>query len=248
MASRRKQSLVLSSPTPFPLRQHSVLRGSRRLAREKILQIFAASTAAQVSWEEVFDYIFYRDFTAEVPSIERPLLTPEEVMELEADTPIRWEGDDVVFARQLLAAAERHREVALNILRHVLQHWDIERLVPVDRLILVLGIAEMLAFPQIPVPIIIDEAVELAKKYSTEHSGPFVNGVLEAAYYHMVQRGLRPASPDMRPVSEEELEQLFQVPEEYQTTVFQSVLLRPEGSSVEPSLSGRKDSTPPEGG
>lgn len=222
MSPRRKRLPEKPREETFPLRRKKVLHGSRRLAREKILQVFTAATTAQVPWESVFEHIFYRDFTAEVPATDRLLLTPEEILELEADTPICWEESDEAFARQVLQAAEHHRETALELLRRILQHWDVERLVPVDRLILLLSMAEMIALPQTPVPIIIDEAVELAKKYSTEHSGPFVNGVLEAAYYHMVRVGLRPASPDMRPLSDEEVERLSGMPEEYRAALCQS--------------------------
>ncbi|MCS7169103.1 MAG: transcription antitermination factor NusB [Candidatus Kapabacteria bacterium] len=189
----------------FPLRRTSSLRGTRRLAREKVLQVFAAAAVTQASWRTVFDHIFYRDFTVDIPDLDHPLLTPEEVQELEADTPIQWDAEEITFAQKLLDAAEQYRELSTQILRQVLQNWDIQRLVPVDRLILQLGIAEMLAFSQTPVPVVIDEAVELAKKYSTEHSGQFVNGVLEAAYHWMVQNGLRPESPDIRPRPVEEV-------------------------------------------
>ncbi len=222
MSPRRKRVSESSRAEIFPLRRHKMLRGSRRLAREKMLQVLAAASAAQIPWESVFEHIFYRDFTADVPSIDRPLLTQEEILELEADTPISWEEADVAFARQLLGAAEHYRETVLALLRHILQHWDIERLVPVDRIILLLGMAEMLACPQTPVPVIIDEAVELAKKYSTEHSGSFVNGVLEAAYYHMVRQGLRPACSDMQPLSDEHMERLPEMPEGYRAALCQS--------------------------
>jgi len=195
MSARRKEV----TPSVFPLRRLQRLRGTRRLAREKVLQVFAAATAAQVPWESVFEHIFFRDFTADIPPVERPLLTPEEVQEVEADTPIEWAEAEVAFARRLLEAAFRHQELAREVLCQVLEHWNLERLVPIDRLILLVSIAEMLAFPETPVPVVIDEAVELAKKYSTEYSGQFVNGVLEAAYYWLVQRGLRPESPEMRP-------------------------------------------------
>ena len=56
--------------------------------------------------------------------------------------------------------------------------WEIDRMPVVDRTILRLATWELLARPDVPVPVVIDEAVELAKQYSTEQSGGFVNGVL----------------------------------------------------------------------
>lgn len=65
------------------------------------------------------------------------------------------------------------------IARH-LKHWDIARLSLIDRLVMHLAICEFLFFPDIPFRVTINEAVELAKKFSTGDSGAFVNGVLDA--------------------------------------------------------------------
>ncbi len=56
--------------------------------------------------------------------------------------------------------------------------WQLERMPVIDRTVLRLATYELLARPDIPVAVAIDEAVELAKRYSTEQSGGFVNGVL----------------------------------------------------------------------
>jgi N utilization substance protein B len=56
--------------------------------------------------------------------------------------------------------------------------WEIDRMPVVDRTILRLATWELLARPDVPMAVVIDEAVELAKQYSTEQSGGFVNGVL----------------------------------------------------------------------
>jgi len=58
--------------------------------------------------------------------------------------------------------------------------WQFSRLSPVDRSILRLPVYQLLSCPEIPPKVVINEAIELAKKYSTEKSGPFVNGVLDA--------------------------------------------------------------------
>ena len=58
--------------------------------------------------------------------------------------------------------------------------WELDRMPVVDRTILRLATWELLARPDVPVAVVIDEAVELAKQYSTEQSGGFVNGVLAA--------------------------------------------------------------------
>jgi transcription antitermination factor NusB len=58
--------------------------------------------------------------------------------------------------------------------------WQFSRLSPVDRSILRLAVYQLRFRPDIPPKVVINEAIELAKKYSTEKSGPFVNGVLDA--------------------------------------------------------------------
>ena len=68
--------------------------------------------------------------------------------------------------------------------------WQFSRLSPVDRSILRLAVYQLKHCPEIPPKVVINEAIELAKKYSTEKSGPFVNGVLDA-----VLRKLRTENP-----------------------------------------------------
>lgn len=68
-----------------------------------------------------------------------------------------------------------------KLLAPLLEGWTIERLPTVDRLVLRMGVHEMRRHPETPRPVVINEAVELAKKFSTEESGRFVNGVLSSA-------------------------------------------------------------------
>jgi N utilization substance protein B len=63
----------------------------------------------------------------------------------------------------------------------LLQGWTIERLPTVDRLVLRMALFELRRHPETPKAVVINEAVELAKKFSTEESGSFVNGVLSGA-------------------------------------------------------------------
>ena len=58
--------------------------------------------------------------------------------------------------------------------------WQFSRLSPVDKSILRLAVYQLRSCPDIPPKVVINEAIELAKKFSTDKSGPFVNGVLDA--------------------------------------------------------------------
>lgn len=67
--------------------------------------------------------------------------------------------------------------------------WQFSRLSPVDRSILRLAVYQLKHCPEIPPKVVINEAIELAKKYSTEKSGPFVNGVLDAVLKKLKDAG-----------------------------------------------------------
>lgn len=89
----------------------------------------------------------------------------------------------------------RQPELDALISRHA-RGWSIERMPSLDRCVLRMAIFELLERPEVPTAVILDEAVELAKVYSTDDSGRFVNGVLSA-----VARQVRPASPSPVAVS-----------------------------------------------
>jgi N utilization substance protein B len=102
--------------------------------------------------------------------------------ELKGDTPASVVAALPVapdpFARALVDGAEAHRSEADALIAEASVGWPRDRMAVVDRLVLRLAVAELLDAAGPPVAVVIDEAVELAKTYSTEESGGFVNGVL----------------------------------------------------------------------
>lgn len=82
------------------------------------------------------------------------------------------------FTLQLVEGVGRHRTEIDSLIADAAVSWEIERMPIVDRTILRLATFELLQQHATPVPVVIDEAVELAKQYSTDASGGFVNGVL----------------------------------------------------------------------
>jgi transcription antitermination protein NusB len=82
------------------------------------------------------------------------------------------------FALALVEGVDAHRALIDSLVADASVSWEIERMPIVDRTILRLATYELLEQPATPVAVVIDEAVELAKQYSTESSGAFVNGVL----------------------------------------------------------------------
>lgn len=84
------------------------------------------------------------------------------------------------YTLELVMAADAHRGRAEKLITTFSVDWPLERLALVDRLILTLAVGEMLMDDAPPVPVVLDEAVELAKVYSTDGSSSFVNGVLSS--------------------------------------------------------------------
>ena len=93
----------------------------------------------------------------------------------------RREGGDAEqsYARRVLETIEARGDEIRQRIDAALENWAWERVALVDRCVLQVGCAEILAFPDVPLRVSIDEAVEIARKFSTEESGAFVNGVLD---------------------------------------------------------------------
>lgn len=87
---------------------------------------------------------------------------------------------DNLFIQNLVKNILEHEEKIDELIKEKLEHWDFKRLNSVDRIILRMGVCEMLYFPDIPIKVSIDEAIELAKKFSSPEAGKFVNGILDA--------------------------------------------------------------------
>ena len=83
------------------------------------------------------------------------------------------------YATKLVVGIRRNREEVDGRISAVAENWDLYRMAVVDRNILRVACFEMLHLDDIPPKVAINEAIDLAKKYSTEESGSFVNGILD---------------------------------------------------------------------
>jgi len=83
------------------------------------------------------------------------------------------------FAKDLVAAASASAAKLDELITSASKNWRIDRMSRVDRNILRLGACELVAFRDVPVKVVINEAVELAKRFGTAESSAFVNGVLD---------------------------------------------------------------------
>lgn len=124
----------------------------RRMVREKVLQ---ALYAYEVSKEPIEGII-------------------KEIVDL------RSQKEALAFAEQLIHTVIEHQEEIDARIREKVTNWEFNRIAVIDRILLQIGICELLHFEDIPPKVSINEAIEIAKRYSTEKSGQFINGVLDS--------------------------------------------------------------------
>jgi N utilization substance protein B len=84
------------------------------------------------------------------------------------------------FAEDIFRVAVARQEEIDDYIEKASQNWRIERMAAVDRNLLRAAIAEMLGYPATPLPVIINEALEIARLYSAPESVNFLNGILDA--------------------------------------------------------------------
>ena len=96
----------------------------------------------------------------------------------------------ISFAEKLFLRCIDSEDQSDEIIRKYAENWEFSRIALVDRLLLRMAICEMLSFPDIPPKVSINESIEIAKKYSTENSGKFVNGILDAVLVYLYEEGL----------------------------------------------------------
>lgn len=92
----------------------------------------------------------------------------------------RAEKKTRAYANQLFEGAAAGTKATDELLRKHSKHWRVERMAAIDRNILRLAIYELRSGADTPAKVVLDEAIELAKKFSSEDSAAFVNGVLDS--------------------------------------------------------------------
>lgn len=93
------------------------------------------------------------------------------------------------FSKSLVLGVWENKEDLDRLIGQASKHWRIERMSRVDRNILRIAVFEVVYMGDIPPKVSIDEAVELGKKYGTEESGAFINGVLDHIYNQLGEKG-----------------------------------------------------------
>ena len=132
----------------------TVKSGTRRKSRELALQM-----------------LFQLDMGHQDPELVRQTFWSE-----------RTDLDDKVrkFSDELFRIACERREEIDPIIERNAEHWRMDRMAAVDRNLLRAAVAEFLGFPKTPKPVVINEALEIARRFSTPESVQFINGVLDS--------------------------------------------------------------------
>jgi N utilization substance protein B len=104
--------------------------------------------------------------------------TPDDMFQRSEDLKKGSEGIRD-FTKRLVSGTLEHRESLDAIISRQADHWRLMRMPIVDRNILRMALFELLYEPDTPRPVVIDEALEIAKRFSTPRSSQFINGILD---------------------------------------------------------------------
>jgi N utilization substance protein B len=116
--------------------------------------------------------------------------TPDEVRALFWPSRDDVDAETRGFAEELYrVATERRTEIDALIETHA-QNWRLERMAVVDRNLLRTAVAELLGYPNTPAAIVINESLEIARRYGAPESVQFLNGVLDAIAHSLLQQRL----------------------------------------------------------
>jgi N utilization substance protein B len=93
------------------------------------------------------------------------------------------------FGHTLLRTTTEKKELSMELLKPKLKNWDAERIAALDLLMIRMAIMEFLFFETIPPKVTINEYIDIAKEYSTDQSGHFINGILDNILKELTAQG-----------------------------------------------------------
>jgi N utilization substance protein B len=151
--------------------------GKRREARERAIQfLFQHDLNPPAKLDEALDHFWDSQRNAAIAEDKSDATWGQKV---ELPAPTAEEEAVRLFSDPLIRGTLEFRDEADATIKKHAQNWDLHRIAAVDRNILRLAIYEMLHRDDIPPVVSINEAVDIAKKFSTQDSGKFVNGILD---------------------------------------------------------------------
>lgn len=146
---------------------------NRHAIRAKVLQALYAQFASGDEPTFVFKHLLEESFQ----TLRKTFLS----------NPVQ--GDDSKFLSDLFFDTLKKRGTLESLIQTKIENWDYQRIAIIDRILLLMGVYEMLHMEEVPVKVTINEYVELAKEFSTEKSNQFVNGILDALHLELDRSG-----------------------------------------------------------
>jgi len=156
--------------------------GKRRTAREMAVQMLYQSDLGGSPLPHIFKTFDLSEYlTREATTDKKRERPPAPVVDerTEAERRRLRVQDAFLFAQELVRGTLENQEKIDELIRSQADNWRLERMPAVDRNILRLAIFEMLHEADTPKLVVVDEAIELAKKFGSEQSGRFINGLLD---------------------------------------------------------------------
>lgn len=151
--------------------------GKRREARERAVQfLFQHDLSPPEDLDRALEEFWQTQRAAAIAEEKGPATWGQSV---ELPPPSVAEAETRLFADPLIRGTLEHRDAIDEQIKQHVKNWELHRIAAVDRNVLRLAIYEMLHREDIPPVVSINEAVDIAKKFSTHESGKFVNGILD---------------------------------------------------------------------
>jgi N utilization substance protein B len=158
----------------------------RRISREMAVQMLYQSDLGGSPLPQIFhsfdlaEYLTREELGEKKKDGQEPPARPSREEERAEYMRRKRQAEEAfAFAQGLVTGTIDHREQVDALIREQADNWRLERMPPVDRNVLRLAVFEMLYETDTPKLVIVDEAIELAKKFGSEQSGRFVNGLLD---------------------------------------------------------------------
>lgn len=206
LESKSFQEAVKKGKYELLINQDLVKKIYLRLSESEIYQTYIQELSREKKTEkELLSYIF-TDL----------IMADEDVTEFLEELFIQWDDDaemiyqmvlnflskpgtldtkDIIgnekynYALSLLKTTIQKKDFTLEIIKPKLNNWDADRIAQLDMIIIRLGICEFLYFETIPTKVTINEYIDIAKSYSTQQSGQFVNGILDSIHKELLAEG-----------------------------------------------------------
>lgn len=161
--------------------------GKRREARERAVQfLFQHDLSPPEDLDRALDEFWQTQRAAAIAEDKGPANWGQ-ITEL--PPPTAAEAETRLFAEPLIRGTLEHRDAIDEHIKKHVKNWDFNRIAAVDRNVMRLAIYEMLHRDDIPPVVSINEAVDIAKKFSTNESGKFVNGILDKIKGELMRPG-----------------------------------------------------------